>query len=114
MRMFEFTIKAKPSQSATIDEAIRATQFFQNKCLHLWMDERGVSKYDLNKYSALLAKEFDFANELNSQVRQASATRAWVAISQFDDNCQKSIPGKQGFPNFKKNSRSVVYKTTGG
>jgi putative transposase len=45
--------------------------------------------------------------------RQSSADRAWAAISRFYDNCQKKIPGKKGFPKFKKHSRSVEYKTSG-
>ncbi|AMW30802.1 transposase [Arthrospira platensis] len=34
-------------------------------------------------------------------------------IARFYDNCRKAIPGKKGFPKFKKNSRSVEYKTSG-
>lgn len=113
MLILEFKVKAKPSQYTAIDEAIQTSQFIQNKCLRYWMDTKGVSKYDLNKYCAVLAKEFAFANKLNSQARQASAERAWNAISRFYDNCKKNILGKKGFPKFKKNCRSVEYKTTG-
>ncbi|WP_229424208.1 RNA-guided endonuclease InsQ/TnpB family protein [Moorena producens] len=35
------------------------------------------------------------------------------AIHSFYDNCKKKIPGKKGFPRFKKSSRSVEYKTSG-
>ncbi|MDJ0746195.1 MAG: RNA-guided endonuclease TnpB family protein [Xenococcaceae cyanobacterium MO_167.B27] len=45
--------------------------------------------------------------------RQAAAERTWYAISRFFDNCKKGIKGKKGYPRFKKNSRSVEYKTTG-
>ena len=45
--------------------------------------------------------------------RQASAERAWSAISRFYDNCKKKVSGKKGFPKFKKHSRSVEYKTSG-
>ena len=45
--------------------------------------------------------------------RQASADRAWAAISRFLSNCKKKIPGKKGFPKFKKRGHSVEYKTTG-
>jgi putative transposase len=72
-----------------------------------------MGKYDLNKYVAVLAKEFSFANELNSMARQSASERAWSAISRFYDNCQKQIKGKKGFPKFKKNCRSVEYKTSG-
>lgn len=113
MLILEFKVKAKPAQYSAIDEAIRAAKFIQNKCLRLWMDNRGVNKFDLNKYCALLAKEFGFANELNSMARQASAERAWSAISRFFENCKKSVPGKKGYPKFKKDCRSVEYKTSG-
>ncbi len=39
--------------------------------------------HDLNKYCAVLAKEFDFDKKLNSTARQSSAERAWSAISRF-------------------------------
>jgi len=60
-----------------------------------------------------LAKEYEWAGKLNSQARQASIERAWFAISRFYDNCNKQAPGKKGYPQFKKNTRSVEYKTTG-
>jgi len=113
MIVFEFKIKAKPAQYAAIDEAIRTAQFVRNKCLWYWMDNKGIDKYDLSKYCRVLAKEFGFAAELNSQARQASADRAWAAISRFYENCRKKVKGKKGFPKFKKNSRSVEYKTSG-
>jgi putative transposase len=113
MIVFEFKVKAKPAQYAAIDEAIRTCQFVRNKCLRYWMDNKGVNKYDLNKYCRILAKEFSFANELNSQARQASAERAWSAISRFSENCRNKVKGKKGFPQFVKNCRSVEYKATG-
>jgi len=45
--------------------------------------------------------------------RQASAERAWSAISRFFDNCKKQIPGRKGFPQFQKDNRSVEYKSSG-
>ncbi len=77
------------------------------------MDNKGVNKYDLNKYCRVLAKEFAFANKLNSTARQSSAERAWSSIARFFDNCKKKIKGKKGFPKFKKYSRSVEYKQSG-
>ncbi|AOX02903.1 hypothetical protein BJP34_28760 [Moorena producens PAL-8-15-08-1] len=35
------------------------------------------------------------------------------AIKRFFDNCKKKIPGKKGYPRFKKHSRSVEYKQSG-
>ncbi len=113
MFVIEYKIKAKEYQLRAIDEAIRTAQFVRNKALRLWMDNKGINKYDLNKYCAVLAKEFSFARELNSTARQSSAERAWSAISRFYDNCKKNIPGKKGYPKFKKHSRSVEYKHSG-
>jgi putative transposase len=113
MIVYEFKVKGKESQYRAIDEAIRASQFIRNKCLRYWMDNKGVGKYDLNKYCAILAAEFSFANELNSMARQSAAERAWAAITRFYDNCRKKVKGRKGFPKFKKNSRSVEYKTSG-
>ncbi|WP_239651439.1 hypothetical protein [Neosynechococcus sphagnicola] len=113
MLIFEFKVYGKPTQFSAIDEALRTAKFIQNKCLRYWMDNKGVSKYDLNKYCAVLAKEFPFANELNSIARQSSAEPAWSAISRFYENCNKGVPNKKGFPKFKKAVRSVEYKTSG-
>lgn len=113
MIVLEFKVKAKTEQYQAIDEAIRTTQFIRNKCLRFWMDNKKVGRYDLNKHCKVLAQEFDFANQLNSMARQSAAERAWSAISRFYDNCKKQIPGKKGYPKFKKNVRSVEYKTSG-
>ena len=112
MLILEFKVKAKPTQFAAIDEAIRTGKFIQNKALRYWMDNKKVSKYDLNKLCKQLAKEFDFANDLNSMTRQSHAERAWSAISNFYNNCKKGIK-PVGFPKFKKFARSVEYKTSG-
>ena len=113
MIIYEFKAKGKDKQYRAIDEAIRTSQFIQNKCLRFWIDNQGVDKYDLNKYCAVLAAELSFASELNSMARQSAAERAWSAISRFYDNCKKKVKGKKGFPKFKKNCRSVEYKTSG-
>jgi putative transposase len=113
MLIFEFKVYGKVSQFAKIDEAIRTAQFIQNKCLRFWMDNKGTSKYDLNKYTAVLAKEFPFADKLNSTARQACSERCWSAISRFYENCKKKVPGKKGFPQFKKTTRSVEFKHSG-
>jgi putative transposase len=113
MIIYEFKLKGKEAQYRAIDEAIRASQFIQNKCLRYWMDNQGIGRYDLNKYCAVLASEFSFADELNSMARQAAAERAWSAIARFYDNCKKKTKGKKGYPKFKKHCRSVEYKTSG-
>jgi putative transposase len=113
MIIFEFKAYGQQQQFQSIDEAIRTTQFVRNKCLRLWIEGGAKSCFDLNKYCAVLAKEFPFADKLNSQARQSAAERAWAAISRFFDNCKKKIAGKRGFPSFQKDNRSVEYKTTG-
>src|ERR671932_8077 len=113
MIVYEFKVKGKEAQYRAIDEAIRTSQFIQNKCLRYWMENIGLRQYDLNKYCAVLAAEFSFADELNSMARQSAAERTWSAIARFFDNCKKKVKGKKGFPRFKKNCRSVEYKTSG-
>ncbi|NEO39458.1 MAG: transposase [Moorea sp. SIOASIH] len=113
MIVLEFKAYGKQKQYLAIDEAIRTAKFVRNSCIRYWMDNKGVGKSDLSKYCAVLAKEFLFANELNSMARQASAERAWSSIARFYDNCKKKVPGKKGFPRFKKHCHSVEYKTTG-
>jgi len=96
--------------SKAIDEAIKVTQFIRNKCLRLWMDT-GARQYGLNKHCAVLAKEYFFANALNSQARQAAAERVAYGIGRY------LRPDKSGKrlrkPQFQKNNRSVEYKATG-
>ena len=113
LRVLEFKAKGKESQYQAIDEAIRSYKFIRNSCLRYWMDNKKVSKYDLNKYCKVLAKQYPFANKLNSQARQSAAECTWSAISRFYDNCKCKVPGKKGYPKFKKYARSVEYKTSG-
>lgn len=112
MLVLEFKVYAKPNQFQAIDEAIRICQFIRNKSIRLWMDGGAKSWFDLSKYCAIWAKEFDFANKLGAMARQASAERAWAAISRFYDNVKNGVKGKKvGFPKFQKDCRSVEYKT---
>lgn len=113
MLIYEYKLDGTPAQYAAIEEAIRTVQFIRNKCLRLWMDSRGTSKNDLQCSCAPLAQEYPFAQRLNSQARQASASRAWFAIERFYDNCKNKKPGKKGYPKFQHDNRSVEYKATG-
>ncbi|NEO24811.1 transposase [Moorena sp. SIO4A5] len=113
MIILEFKAKGQESQYSAIDEAIRTVKFIRNSCIRLWLDNKGTGKSDLSRYSKILAKEFPFANELNSTARQAASERAWSSIVRFYDNCQKKVPGKKGFPRFQKLARSVEYKKSG-
>jgi putative transposase len=112
MLVLEFKAYGKTEQFKAIDEAIRICQFIRNKSIRLWMDGGAKSWFDLSKYCAIWAKEFDFANKLGAMARQASAERAWASISRFYDNCKKGVKGKKvGYPSFQKDCRSVEYKT---
>jgi putative transposase len=117
MIILEIKAVVKHSQGIAIDDAICAVHFIRNQALRLCMKakrEDKVDKYSLHKYCAVLAKEFQFTEELNSTARQASAERVWSAISHLYDNYKKRIKGKNGYPKFPKNNRSVEYKHSGG
>src|SRR6266480_2336976 len=113
MLVYEYKLDGSKKQYAAIDEAIRVVQFIRNKSLRLWMDGKNVSKNDLQTNCKVLAQEYPFARRLNSMARQASADRAWFAISRFYDNCKQKKPGKKGYPKFQHDNRSVEYKQTG-
>jgi putative transposase len=109
----EYKVDGTHKQYGSIDEGIRIVQFIRNKCVRLWMDSERVSKNDLQCFCAALAKEYSFACLLNSQARQASADRAWFAISRFYANYREKKPGKKGYPQFQHDNRSIEYKQTG-
>ena len=113
MLIYEYKLDGTQAQYAAINEAIRVVQFIRNTCLRLWMDTRGISKNDLQRACAVLAKDYPFATCLNSQARQASADRAWFAISRFYDKCKLHKQGSKGYPKFQHDNRSVEYKQTG-
>lgn len=117
MLVFEAKLEGQNEQYRKLDEAIRTARFVRNASLRYWMDNKGVGRYDLNKFCAVLAANTDFpwVAKLNSMARQASAERAWSAIARFFDRCKKRKPGKKGYPRFKKEQThgSVEYKTSG-
>jgi putative transposase len=113
MIALEYKLNGKPAQYRVIDDMIRTAQFIRNKALRYWMDNQNVKLSDLYKQCAILAKEFAWAGKLNSMARQASAERAIFAIQRFFANCKANKPGKKGYPQFKKFTRSVEYKTSG-
>ncbi|MGB3404825.1 MAG: transposase [Microcoleaceae cyanobacterium] len=99
-------------QYQALDSAIRTAQFIRNKAVRLWRDEPDVNKARLSLLCKELAREFPFAKKLNSMARQASTERAWNSISSFYRRCREGAKNK-GYPQFKKHSRSVEYKTSG-
>ncbi|MGK7928066.1 MAG: RNA-guided endonuclease InsQ/TnpB family protein, partial [Spirulina sp.] len=140
MFVLEYKVKPKAHQIDAIQEAIRTVQFVRNKALRYWMDNRSIGKTELFRYNTRLRKEFKFVNDLNSHACQAAIERVLRAINKFYDNCKKQVKGKkrcdpgippypplvrgelkggweraprQGYPKFKKNTRSVEYKVSG-
>ncbi len=113
MIVLEFKAKGKTTQYAAIDEAIRTAQFVRNKCIRFWMDNRGVGQKELYRHNTALRAEYPFVKALNSHACQVAVERAYTSIARFYDNCKKQVPGKKGYPKFKKNNRSVEYKTSG-
>src|SRR4028119_1540186 len=115
MLVFEYKLKGTDGQYRLLDEVLRTARFVRNICLRYWMDHPGKNKYDLNNYCTVLAKEYPWAHKLNSMARQASAERAWSAISRFYENCKAKVPGKKGFPKFRREQThaTVEYKTCG-
>jgi putative transposase len=113
MIVLEFKAKGKTTQYSAIDEAIKTAQFVRNKCIRYWMDNTGVGQKELYRHNTLLRAEFPFVQALNSHACQVAVEWAYTSIARFYENCRKSISGKKGYPRFKKNCRSVEYKTSG-
>ncbi|WP_242057121.1 MULTISPECIES: hypothetical protein [Oscillatoriales] len=95
MIVCEFKVKGKDSQYPAIDEAIRTSQFIQNKYRRYYgMDNKNIAKNigrdGINKYGTVLTKKFTFAKELNSMGRQSAAERSWSALAQLYDNCKNN------------------------
>jgi len=98
MLVLEAKLKGKDWQYELLEEAIRTANFVRNKALRYWMDNRGVSKNDLQKLCATLSKEYDWAGKLNSQARQSSADKAWNGISRFTKTVERTSQGKKVIP----------------
>jgi putative transposase len=54
MLVLEAKLKGEDWQYELLEEAIRTANFVRNKVLRYWMDNRGVSKNDLQKLCAIL------------------------------------------------------------
>jgi putative transposase len=113
MFVYEYKVNPKPNQKLVIDEAIRTHQFVRNKVLRYWIDNKGIGKTELFRYNTALRAEFEFVDNLNSHACQTAVERVLKSINRFFDNCKKKIPGKKGYPKFKKHNRSVEYKVSG-
>ena len=115
MLVFEAKLRGCDAQYKLLDQAIRTARFVRNSCLRYWIDNQGINKYGLNKYCKVLRDTFEWCKKLSAQACQAAAERAWSAIAKFFENCKKQLPGKKGFPKFKKYQTygSVEYKVDG-
>ncbi len=113
MIVLEFRAYGNKAQISAINEGNTDCAIYPQQ-VHPFLDgQQRVGQATLQRQCAVLAALFPFANELNSMARQASAERAWSAISRFYENCKKGLPGKKGYPQFQKDNRSVEYKTSG-
>src|SRR5919202_4100976 len=101
MLVFEAKLEGKRHQYEKLDEAIRTARFVRNFCIRYWMDNKGIGRYELSAYCKVLAKDFPWANKLNSMARQTFAERALSGVGRFYHNCKKKT-NKKGFPRFKK------------
>ncbi len=115
MLVIEAKLKGRESQYTKLDEAIRTAQFIRNSCLRYWESNEGVTRNDLQKLCAVLAKnkETPWAGKLNSQARQTARLYPQQSVSRFYTNGRNNKPGKKGYPKYKKFNRCVEYKQTG-
>ena len=95
MLVLEFKARTNCQKASAIDEAIRTTQFIRNKSLRSWMDVRGTSKYDLQKYCKILArdslKETRTVNAQGGQGPMKEVGKAAASSGTGIDNLQNSI-----------------------
>ena len=113
MIVYEAKLKGTLTQYRLLDEAIRTGQFIRNKALRYWMDNQKVKRSDLLKLCTELRRQFSLCRKLSAQACQSSIDRAWAAISRCQKNCRLQVSGKKSYPKFKKNSRSIEYKSDG-
>ena len=88
MIVLEFKAKAKTTQYAAADEAIKTAQFVRNKCVRFWMRNRGVEQKDMYRHNTALRAEYPFVKALNSHACQVAALRAYIG--------QKSVSKVRG------------------
>ena len=59
MLVLEAKLRGENEQYRALDEALRTARFIRNSCIRYWMDNKGLNKYDLSKYCAVLAQELN-------------------------------------------------------
>ena len=78
MIVVEFKAKAKTTQYAAADEAIKTAQFVRHKCVRFWMGNRGVEQKDMYRHNTALRAEYPFIKALNSHASQVADLRAYI------------------------------------
>ena len=126
MLVYEFKLYGAQRQFEGLDEAIRTSQFIRNKCLRVWIDNYRLPPEDRRVFGPMafsymcteLARDYEFADHLNSMARQAASERTAKAVTDFFARCKLKAAGKLGkrkvgYPRFQHDCRSVEYKTSG-
>ena len=88
----EAKLKGEEGQYRALDEALRTARFIRNSCIRYWMDNIGIGRYELSKYCAVLAAEFDFADKLNSiGLHKPMLKGHGRQFLGFKGNCKKKV-----------------------
>ena len=114
MLVFEFKAYGKQNQFNAVDEAIRTAQFIRNSCLRYWMDNNKVGRYDLNKYCAVQARNFPFAEELNSMARHRALNEHGLLSPDFMRTARKEFLVKKVIHSFRKTVALLSTKPVDG
>ena len=56
--VFEAKLEETKQQNERLDEAIRTARLVRNACITYWMDNKGIGKYELSAYCAVLGKNY--------------------------------------------------------
>ena len=111
MIVFEAKLRGEQTQYRALDEALRTARFIRNSCIRYWMDNKGIGRYDLSKYCAVLASEFEWADNLNSiglrRLMQKGRGRQSLG---FSITARKKYQGRKDFPNSK--SIKLTYQSS--
>lgn len=101
---FKSKLKGSPVQFAKLDEAIRTGQFIRNSCLKYWLENKGITKNDLQKYCAYLAA----CGTVLDRDENAAINILVLAIEMLGDACCAGIH----FPHNKRTRREKIRRGT--
>ena len=102
MLIFEYKLDGSKAQYAAIEEAIRIVQFIRNKCLRLWMDERGGQaspRMTCNAIVLYLQKHIPLLlvsthrHVKPQQIEHGLLSPASMTIARTTSQARKAIPG---------------------